>query len=47
MPCLVGFVLGSSGGFWSEVSKSFFFEKKKQKTFGLWGRWQHPCHIRQ
>jgi hypothetical protein len=26
----------------SEESKHFFFEKKKQKTFGFWGRCVRP-----
>jgi hypothetical protein len=27
-------------------SKRFFFEKKKQKTFGPWGRWHAPARAR-
>jgi len=33
--------------FYLVVSKNFFFEKKKQKTFATFELRQHPCHTPQ
>jgi hypothetical protein len=30
-------------GWFLKGRKRFFFEKKKQKTFANWGRWQGYC----